>query len=146
MALKQKIEVRYLTSMKNGMAEFFTPQSSNETILVQVAAGAMDDLFVHHFQTDQLLVVRGNFVLVVLSDRRYQYSPLSEDRPAVVTIPPNVPHAAINLTDTPCLVVNAVLRHGAPHPKDYQPRPNPFPYDLNAVRQAIAEDRAKSLI
>jgi len=146
MALKQKIEVRYLTSMKNGMAEFFTPQSSNETILVQVAAGAMDDLFVHHFQTDQLLVVRGNFVLVVLSDRRYQYIPLSEDRPAVVTIPPNVPHAAINLTDTPCLVVNAVLRHGAPHPKDYQPRPNPFPYDLNAVRQAIAEDRAKSLI
>ena len=106
----------------------------------------MDDLFVHHFQTDQLLVVRGNFVLVVLSDRRYQYIPLSEDRPAVVTIPPNVPHAAINLTDTPCLVVNAVLRHGAPHPKDYQPRPNPFPYDLNAVRQAIAEDRAKSLI
>jgi uncharacterized RmlC-like cupin family protein len=146
MALKQKVEVRYLTSMKNGMAEFFTPQSSNETILVQVAAGAMDDLFVHHFQTDQLLVVRGNFVLVVLSDRRYQYIPLSEDRPAVVTIPPNVPHAAINLMDTPCLVVNAVLRHGAPHPKDYQPRPNPFPYDLNAVRQAIAEDRAKSLI
>ena len=45
MALKQKIEVRYLTSMKNGMAEFFTPQSSNETILVQVAAGAMDPTF-----------------------------------------------------------------------------------------------------
>jgi hypothetical protein len=146
MALKQKVEVRYLASIKNGMAEFFTPQTSNETILVQVAAGAMDDLFVHHFQTDQLLVVRGNFVLVVLSDRRYQYIALSEDRPAVVTIPPNVPHAAINLTDMPCLLVNAVLRHGAPHPKDYQPRRNPFPYDLNAVRQAIAEDRAKSLI
>jgi hypothetical protein len=27
--------------------------------------GAIDDLFVHHFQTDQLLVVRGSFVLVV---------------------------------------------------------------------------------
>ncbi len=137
MPAKQKIEVRYLTSVKNGMAEFFTPQTSHETILVQVAAGAMDDLFVHHFQTDQLLVVRGNFVLVVLSDRQYQYIPLSEYRPAVVKIPPNVPHAAINLSDTPCLVVNAVLRHGVPHPKDYQPRRHPFPYDLDAARQAI---------
>lgn len=137
MPAKPKIEVRYLTSVKNGMAEFFTPQTSHETILVQVAAGVMDDLFVHHFQTDQLLVVRGKFVLVVLSDRQYQYIPLSEYRPAVVTIPPNVPHAAINLSDKPCLVVNAVLRHGAPHPKDYQPRRHPFPYDLEAARQAI---------
>ena len=139
MSAKQTIEVRYLTSVKNGMAEFFTPQTSHETILVQVAAGAMDDLFVHHFQTDQLLVVRGDFVLVVLSNRQYQYIPLSEYRPAVVTIPPNVPHAAINLSDRPCLVVNAVLRHGAPHPKDYQPRRHPFPYDLEAARQAISD-------
>jgi quercetin dioxygenase-like cupin family protein len=138
MAANRKVEIRYLTSMTNGMAEFYTPQASNETMLVQVAAGAIDDLFVHHFQTDQLLVVRGSFVLVVLCDRKYQYIPLSEYRPAVVTIPPNVPHAAINLSDKPCVMVNAVLRHGAPYPKDYQPRRHPFPYDLDAARKAIA--------
>ena len=138
MSTHKKIEVRYLTSITNGMAEFYPPQVSNETMLVQVAAGAIDDLFVHHFQTDQLLVVRGSFVLVVLCDRKYQYIPLSEYRPAVVTIPPNVPHAAINLSDKPCVMVNAVLRHGAPYPKDYQPRRHPFPYDLDAARIAIA--------
>ncbi len=135
---KKKVEVLYLTSMKSGMAEFYTPQASNETMLVQVAAGAIDDLFCHHFQTDQLLVVRGSFVLVVLSDRQYQYIPLGESRPAVVTIPPNVPHAAINLSDRPCVLINAVLRHGAASAKDYQPRRHPFPYDLEAARQAIA--------
>ncbi|GBO51679.1 hypothetical protein APA_920 [Pseudanabaena sp. lw0831] len=138
MAANRKVEIRYLTSIKNGMAEFYTPQASDETMLVQVAAGAIDDLFVHHFQTDQLLVVRGSFVLVVLCDRQYQYILLSEYRPAVVTIPPNVPHAAINLSAQPCVMVNAVLRHGAPYPKDYQPRRHPFPYDLEAARNAIA--------
>ncbi len=137
-SIQRKVEIRYLSSMKNGMAEFYTPQSSHETMLVQIAAGAIDDLFVHHFQTDQLLVVRGSFVLVVLSDRQYQYIPLSEYRPAVVTIPPNVPHAAINLSDQPCVMVNAVLRHGAPYAKDYQPRRHPFPFDLDEARRAIA--------
>ncbi len=137
-SIQRKVEIRYLSSMKNGMAEFYTPQASHETMLVQIASGAIDDLFVHHFQTDQLLVVRGSFVLVVLSDRQYQYIPLSEYRPAVVTIPPNVPHAAINLSDQPCVMVNAVLRHGAPYAKDYQPRRHPFPFDLDAARRAIA--------
>jgi uncharacterized RmlC-like cupin family protein len=137
-SIQRKVEIRYLSSMKNGMAEFYTPQASHETMLVQIAAGAIDDLFVHHFQTDQLLVVRGSFVLVVLSDRQYQYIPLSEYHPAVVTIPPNVPHAAINLSDYPCVMVNAVLRHGAPYAKDYQPRRHPFPFDLDAARRAIA--------
>lgn len=108
-------------------------------MLVQVAAArGIDDLFVHHFQTDQLLVVRGSFVLVLLSDRQYQYIPLSEYHPAVVTIPPNVPHAAINLSAQPCVMVNAVLRHGAPYPKDSQPRRHPFPYDLDSASNAIA--------
>ncbi len=52
------------------MSQFYTPQSSHETILVQIPPNSVDDLFVHHFQTDQLLVVKGNFVLVVLQNRR----------------------------------------------------------------------------
>ena len=136
-SIQRKVEIRYLSSIKNGMAKFYTPQSSHETMLVQIAAGAIDVLFVHHFQTDQLLVVRGSFVLVVLSDLQYQYIPLSEYRPAVVTIPPNVPHAAIHLSDQPCVMVNAVLRHGAPYDKDYQPRRRPFPFDIDEARRAI---------
>ncbi|MFM6405153.1 MAG: cupin, partial [Microcystis sp.] len=50
-SIQRKVEIRYLSAMKNGMAEFYTPQSSHETMLVQIAAGVIDDLFVHHFQT-----------------------------------------------------------------------------------------------
>lgn len=139
MSLVSSVEIRLLTSVKGGMAEFYTPQSSHETMLVQVAAGAIDDLFVHHFQTDQLLVVRGSFVLVVLQNRKYQYIPLSEHYPAVVTVPKGTPHGAINLSSEPCVMVNAVLRHGAICDRDYRPIARPFPYDLMAARSALAE-------
>ena len=49
-----------------------------------------------------------------------------------------MPHSEINLSDKPCVIVNAVLRHGAPYLKDYQPRSHPFPYDLDAARKVIA--------
>jgi uncharacterized RmlC-like cupin family protein len=131
------VEIKYLTSMKSGMAEFYTPQSSHETMLVQVAPWANDDLFVHHFQTDQLLVVRGSFVLVVLQNRRYSYIGMSENLPSVVKIPPNIPHAAINFSHEPCFVVNAVLRHGKVHERDYTPLKRPFPYDLTAAKASL---------
>lgn len=137
MGLKHPITIKSLTSFKGGMAEFYTPQSSHETMLVQIPAETVDDLFVHRFQTDQLLVVRGSFVLVVLQNRRYHYIPLSDRCPQVVTIPPGVLHGAINLSATPCLLVNAVLRHGQPHDKDYCPVPRPFPYDLQTVQTCL---------
>lgn len=37
MGLINEIEIRPLTSIKGGMAEFYTPQSSHETMLVQIA-------------------------------------------------------------------------------------------------------------
>ncbi|MEL7010802.1 MAG: dTDP-4-dehydrorhamnose 3,5-epimerase, partial [Cyanobacteria bacterium J06588_4] len=37
-------------------------------------------------------------------------------------------------SDRDCLLVNAVLRHGEPSPKDYQPMKKPFPYDLDQAR------------
>jgi uncharacterized RmlC-like cupin family protein len=135
--LAKQIQVRPLESMRGGMAEFYTPQASHETVLVNIPAGTVDELFVHHFQTDQILVVRGSFVLVGLQNRRYQYVALNEALPAVVTIPPGVPHGAINLGSEPCVIVNAVLRHGAPHPSDYRPMRPPFPYDLEAVEAAL---------
>jgi hypothetical protein len=130
MGLINRVEVRLLDSIKGGMIEFYTPQSSHETVLAQVPGHMMDDLFVHRFQTDQLLVVRGSMVLVILQNRHYQYIPLSDRHPTVVTIPPGIPHGAINLKPDPCLLVNAVLRHGAVSEKDYRPLKKPFPYDL----------------
>ena len=137
MGLAQQIQVQPLESIRGGMADFYTPQASHETMLVNIPAGTIDELFVHHFQTDQILVVRGSFVLVGLQNRRYQYIALSEALPAVVTIPPGVPHGAINLGSEPCVIVNAVLRHGASHPKDYRPMRPPIPYDLNAVKSVL---------
>ncbi|NDJ19034.1 cupin domain-containing protein [Myxacorys almedinensis] len=137
MGLKRGIEIIPLSSVKGGMAEFYTPQSSHETMLVNVPAGTIDDLFVHHFQTDQLLVVRGSFVLVVLQNRQYQYIPLSEAHPTIAKIPPGVPHGAINPSAEPCVLVNAVLRHGAPSERDYRPLRQPFPYDMNTVNRLL---------
>ena len=136
MAIIREISQTKLESIQGGMALFYTPQSCHETMLVEIPSQSIDDLFVHRFQTDQLLVVKGSFVLVVLQNRQYRYLHLTEDCPQVVTIPPNIPHGAINLSQQPCLLVNAVLRHGETHPKDYQPIPKPFPYDLAKVKQS----------
>ena len=133
------IEIRQLESIKGGMTEFFTPQASHETVLVQVAPNTVDDLFVHKSQTDQILVVRGRFVLVTLINRQYRYIPLSEDHPVVVTIPPGVLHGAINLSSEPCVVVNAVLRHRPVQERDYVTRGRPFPYDLAAAEAALKQ-------
>lgn len=137
MGLIKGVSLRSLESIQGGMAEFYTPQSSNETMIVKVPANAIDDLFVHKHQTDQLLVVKGSFVLVVLYNRKYQYIPLSDRVPQVVTIPPGILHGAINLSSEDCLLVNAVLRHGEPNPKDYQPSKKPFPYDLKAAQESL---------
>jgi mannose-6-phosphate isomerase-like protein (cupin superfamily) len=141
MGLVRRVEVRVLDSIKSGMVEFYTPQSSHETVLVQIPAGLVDDLFVHHFQTDQLLVVRGSFVLVVLQNKHYQYIPLSAEQPKVVTIPPGVPHGAINLSEEPCLLVNAVLRHGTASERDYRPLRLPYPFDLAKAQALLAASK-----
>ncbi len=131
------IQIHPLESIKGGMAEFFTPQASHETMLVQIPPNTIDDLFVHKSQTDQLLVVKGQFVLVTLINKQYQYIPLTDNVPVVVTIPPGVLHGAINLSSETCVLVNAVLRHRPPQEMDYVTRGRPFPYDLAAANQAL---------
>ena len=96
MALIQGVTVKKIESIQGGMSEFYTPQSSDETMIVKVPANSIDDLFVHKKQTDQLLVVKGSFVLVVLHDRKYQYIPLTEEIPQLVTIPKGILHGSIN--------------------------------------------------
>ena len=134
MALIPGVTVETIESIQGGMSEFYNLQSSDETMVVKVPANSIDDLFIHKKQTDRLLVVKGSFVLVVLYDREYQYIPLTENNPQVVTIPKGVLHGSINFSDRDCLLVNAVLRHGKPSPKDYQPVNRPFPYNLSTAK------------
>jgi hypothetical protein len=135
MSLSKGIEIHPLISAKAGMLQFYTPQSSHETMLVQIPPNTIDDMFVHKYQTDQLMVVRGNFILVILHNGKYQYIPLSDSEPQVVTIPQLVPHSAINIGSEPCMLINAVIRHGESHPSDYRPVKAPFPYDLTQVNR-----------
>ena len=143
MGLIKSVTLHPLESIQGGMAEFYTPQSSNETMVVKVPAKTVDDLFVHKYQTDQLLVVRGSFVLVILYNRQYQYIPLSDRVPQVVTIPPGILHGSINFDDEDCLLVNAVLRHGEPHEKDYQPVTKPFAYDIEQAKLSLQNLQAQ---
>ncbi|MEM6613045.1 MAG: dTDP-4-dehydrorhamnose 3,5-epimerase [Cyanobacteria bacterium P01_C01_bin.72] len=143
MGLIKGVSIKEIESIQGGMSEFYTPQSSDETMVVKVPANSIDDLFVHKQQTDQLLVVKGSFVLVVLYNRVYQYIPLTEEKPQVVTIPRGILHGSINFSDRDCLLVNAVLRHGKPSPKDYQPMRKPFPYDLVQAKKSLEQVKTK---
>lgn len=137
MSLVKGVEIRSLAAIKGGMTAFYTPQSSHETMLVQIPPQTIDDLYVHKAQTDQLLVVKGSFVLVVLINRQYEYIPLSEYQPMVVKIPPGVLHGAINFAVEPCVLVNAVLRHHPPTERDYIPHPPRVAYDLDTARAML---------
>lgn len=122
--------------------EFRLP-SSHETNLVYIAPKTVEDLFVHRFQTDQLVVIKGQVVLVILQNGRYQYLLLTDRDPRVVRIPPGIPHGSINLTADPCIAINSVLRHGPTHPRDYRPLKQPFPYNLE-IAEALLDAAAKS--
>jgi mannose-6-phosphate isomerase-like protein (cupin superfamily) len=139
MSLSKGVEIHTLTSAKAGLIQFYTPQASHETMLVQIPPNTIDDMFVHKYQTDQLMVVRGRFILIILHNGKYQYIPLSDREPKVVTIPPLVPHSAINIGNEPCMLINAVIRHGQAHPADYRPLKAPFPYDLIRAQQLLAD-------
>lgn len=136
MPLTKNISITPLTSMQGGMTEFYTPQRSDETMLVKLPSGTIEDLFVHRYQTDQILVVKGSLVLVILQNRQYRYINMSEDMPQVVKIPPGVPHSAINLNQSDCWMINAVIRHAEPNEKDYRPLKKPFPFNLALAAEA----------
>ncbi|MDJ0662751.1 MAG: dTDP-4-dehydrorhamnose 3,5-epimerase [Crocosphaera sp.] len=145
MSLKKGISLRKLEAIQGSTAQFYTPQLSDETMLVQVPNHSISDFFVHHFQTDQLLVVKGSFILVALYNKEYHYYALNEEQPYVITIPPGVPHCAINLCEKDCVMVNAVLRHGESHPLDYRPMKPPFPFDFDKIKLIVETSQQTNL-
>lgn len=139
MGLIHKFECMKLAQEQVKGITFFSPQSSDETVLFEIAPQTIDDLFCHHFQTDQLLVVQGSMVAVCLQNRQYHYILMSDRIPQVVKIPAGVPHLVINLSSEPCWVINALIRHGVFHPKDYQPLKKPFLLDMERVETLLNE-------
>ena len=119
-----------------GVMEYQIP-SSHETNLVHIAPGTIEELFVHHFQTDQLLVVKGKVVLIVLVNGQYEYHLLSDRTPQVIKIPPGLPHSAVNLSHEPCIAINSVIRHGAPYARDYRPLKRRLPYDMERIQSLL---------
>ncbi len=79
---------------------------------------------------------------MVLEGGRLVLIPLREDEPMLVRIPPGVPHGAVNSSRHYATVVNAVLRHGPPDPRDYKPRP--MPAMLMEQWQAVTGDRPQT--
>ncbi|MEG4484236.1 MULTISPECIES: dTDP-4-dehydrorhamnose 3,5-epimerase [unclassified Microcoleus] len=136
MGILNKVECIRLEQDKEDVVKFFTPLVSNETVLFEIPPQTADEaLFCHHFQTDQLVVVRGSMVLVFLQNRYYDYILSDQHQLLLIKIPPGIPHALINFSSEPCLVLNAIIRHGTPHPKDYQPIKKPFPFDFERVKK-----------
>jgi oxalate decarboxylase/phosphoglucose isomerase-like protein (cupin superfamily) len=154
MSIKNQIEISPLTCMypskgleicslnpaiKQGNTKVTEHLFGQESLLVTIEPGTIEELFVHHYQTDQLLVVEGSVVLVVLQNRSYKYIVMSDCEFVVIIIPPGIPHGVINPTTKPCIMLNGVLRHGPAHERDYRPLKRPFPYDLETVKTLLKE-------
>ncbi len=135
MALTRRVELVPLERTSSGNALFSQAQPSDETLIADLAPHQPVSLFCHRRQTDQLILLRGSLELVVLEDGRLVRIPLREDEPLLVRIPPGVPHGAVNSSRHYATVVNAVLRHGPPDPRDYTPRP--LPQSLRAQWQQL---------
>jgi len=136
--INQFQQIELLKEQVKGIT-FFSAQPSDETVLFEIAPNTIDDLFCHHFQTDRLCVVQGQMVLVCLQNHQYHYIPLSAQKLQVVKIPAGLPHLVINLSVEPCLVINALIRHGIFHPKDYQPLKKPFPLNIEQINQLFQQ-------
>ena len=107
------------------MAFFSDPLPSDATLIAEVPPSEQPQLFCHRRQTDQLMVLRGSFDLIVLQNRQLRRITLREDEATWVRIPAGVPHGASNRSCQSVVIVNAVLQHGPSDPRDYLPRPVP---------------------
>jgi hypothetical protein len=137
-ALTRTIELLPVERSLQGDVVFSAPCTSDETLIAEISCGDSFELYCHHFQTDQLLVLRGAVDLVVLQNRRLRRIPLREDAATWVRIPPGVPHGAVNRGPMPAVMVNAVLRHGPSDPRDYRPLPVPEGLRSQWRRLAVA--------
>lgn len=125
MAQRQSVEILPRHGLQSGVAFFSDPLPSDETLVAEVTPTKQPQLYCHRQQTDQLMVLRGSVDLIVLQNRTLERITLREDEGTWVRIPAGIPHGAINRSSRSVVMVNAVLRHGPPDPRDYRPRSLP---------------------
>ena len=119
------VEILPRSGLQSGVSFFSDPLPSDATLIAEVPPSEQPQLFCHRRQTDQLMVLRGSFDLIVLQNRQLRRITLREDEATWVRIPAGVPHGAINRSCHSVVIVNAVLQHGPSDPRDYLPRPVP---------------------
>ena len=88
---------------------------SDNTMLLEIGAGVVEDLCIHHYQTNRILAVTGRLVMVVLQNKQYDYISLGVNSPDILTIPSGIPYGFINLDSTPCWAINDAVCHGPEH-------------------------------
>jgi len=125
MSIHRTVEILPRSGLQAGVAFFSDPLPSDATLIAEVPSSDRPQLLCHRRQTDQLMVMRGSFDLIVLQNRHLRSITLREDDATWVRIPAGVPHGAINRSCQAAVMVNAVLRHGPSDPRDYLPRPVP---------------------
>ena len=123
------VEVNPVIPAIIGNVKVFEPQSSHETIRLEITNGGLEEIFVPKRQTHKISVVRGQVVLVVLPNNTPQEIPLDETSNKVVLIPPNVPYGFTNLHLEPCTVINAVLHLNPEHKLDHYSVEEPLVYE-----------------
>jgi len=125
MSSHRPVEILPRSGLQAGVAFFSDPLPSDATLIAEVPSSDQPQLFCHRRQTDQLMVLRGSVDLIVLQNRQLRRITLREDEGTWVRIPAGIPHGAINRSSRSVVMVNAVLRHGPPDPRDYRPRSLP---------------------
>ncbi|MEC4803391.1 MAG: hypothetical protein SAJ12_03230 [Jaaginema sp. PMC 1079.18] len=153
MSLKQNVEVVPLGCFYPGKGMEVCPVQtrhnplespgiySQETTLITLPSGIVNNLYVHQHQTDQLFCVRGSAVIVVWQNHEYEYILLTENNPVLVKIPPSIPHGSVNLTTKSCTLLNSIVRYAPSSSGDYRSVKLPQNYDLEAIRQLFLNVR-----
>ena len=134
---KGNVDIRSLSLQKTGDSETYALWQSDQTILMKIRPGSVEDLSIYHFRTNRLHVVQGSMVLVVLRNRDYDYISLNDQERTIAEIPPGIPYGIINLSSKPCLVINSVTRHGTPGNREYGPLSPTKSYDIAEVLKLL---------
>jgi uncharacterized RmlC-like cupin family protein len=106
----------------------------DEFVFSVVEPGDSGKLFCHKTHVDNLIVVKGELVLITLFNREYRYTYMSEDVKEFVKIPPFIPHKAINFGREACTLANVIQRLRPEVPSDYRPIEIKLDYDFQKAR------------
>lgn len=113
------------------------PFKSDLNTLIEVRAGCIENLVLHHHQPCHLFATKGNLIVVTLQKQQYDYIVLSAQKPDLVEIPPKTPYGLINLSTVSCFLFCSGWGRGSVKAQDCCVLKPPFPYDIARVMQLL---------